>query len=43
MSQMPELDLFSPAAKANPYPAFTLIRNGDPVFRLGQEGEQSTW
>jgi cytochrome P450 len=43
VSQTPELDLFSPAAKANPYPAFSLIRTSDPVFCLAQEGEQSTW
>ncbi len=43
MSELSELDLFSPAAKANPYPAFSLVRTQDPVHRLETEGEQGAW
>lgn len=43
MPESIELDLFSPAAKANPYPAFSLLRSTDPVHRLEMEDGRSTW
>jgi cytochrome P450 len=43
VSQTPELDLFSPSNKANPYPNFSLVRTSDPVYRLKQENGRSTW
>jgi len=43
VSQTPELDLFSPAVKANPYPNFSLVRTSDPVYRLKQENGHSVW
>ncbi len=43
MPQLPEIDLFSPAVKANPYPAFALVRSSDPVHRLKMEDGRTTW
>jgi cytochrome P450 len=43
VSELGELDLFSPAAKANPYPAFSLVRANDPIHSLGMENGQSAW
>ncbi|HET8845063.1 MAG TPA: cytochrome P450 [Ktedonobacteraceae bacterium] len=40
---MPELDLFSPASKANPYPVYSLIRSNDPIHCLKKEDGRSTW
>lgn len=43
MTQSPEIDLFSPATKANPYPMYALVRGSDPIFRLKMEDGRSTW
>lgn len=40
MPELHDLDLFSPAAKANPYPAFSLIRTHDPIHLLETENAQ---
>jgi cytochrome P450 len=41
--QLPKIDLTSPAAKANPYPMYSLVRASDPVHRLKMEDGRSTW
>ncbi len=43
MPQLPELDLFSPAAKANPYPALALLRSNDPIHAMKMEDGRTTW
>lgn len=43
VSELDDLDLFSPAAKANPYPAFSLMRTQDPIHLLKAEGTQRAW
>lgn len=43
MPQLPEIDLTSPAAKANPYPAYSLVRSSDPVHSLKMENGRTTW
>ncbi|HZO74536.1 MAG TPA: cytochrome P450 [Ktedonobacteraceae bacterium] len=43
MSQSLELNLTSPAFKADPYPAFAWLRTDDPVHQLASSGGQSTW
>ena len=43
MPQLPEIDLFSPATKANPYPAFSLVRANDPIHSMKMEDGQTTW
>jgi cytochrome P450 len=41
--ELHDLDLFSPTAKANPYPAFSLVRTHDPIHQLTTENEQNAW
>jgi cytochrome P450 len=41
--QLPEIDLFSPAAKADPYPTFSLVRASDPIHSLKMEDGHTTW
>lgn len=43
MPQLPEIDLTSPAAKANPYPTYSLVRSSDPVHSLKMENGRTTW
>lgn len=43
VSQSPEIDIFSPTAKANPYPMFSLIRSSDPIHQLNAEDGRSAW
>ena len=43
MPDLSELDLFSPAAKANPYPAFSMVRANDPIHALDMENGQRAW
>lgn len=43
MPQLPQIDLTSPAAKANPYPAYALVRSNDPVHSLKMENGRTTW
>ncbi|EFH79987.1 cytochrome P450 family protein [Ktedonobacter racemifer] len=43
MTQSPEIDLFSSAAKANPYPSYTLVRSSDPVYPLNMEDGHTSW
>jgi cytochrome P450 len=43
MIQPRELDLASPAFKANPYPAFARLRACDPVHLYRSSGGQNTW
>ncbi|HEU5382741.1 MAG TPA: cytochrome P450 [Ktedonobacteraceae bacterium] len=43
MSEAIKIDLVSPDTKANPYPAFSLVRSSDPIHRLEMEDGQSTW
>ncbi len=43
MTQVPEIDLTSQAAKANPYPAYSLVRASDPIFRMRMDDGRTTW
>lgn len=43
MPQLPEIDLTSPAAKANPYPAYSQMRSSDPVHSLKMDNGHTTW
>ncbi|HEY3992358.1 MAG TPA: cytochrome P450 [Ktedonobacteraceae bacterium] len=43
MPQLPEIDLMSPAAKANPYPTFSLVRSDDPIHAMKMENGHTTW
>ena len=43
MTQSSEIDLFSPAAKANPYPSYALVRSSDPVHSLKMEDGHTSW
>lgn len=43
MPQLPQIDLTSPAAKANPYPAYALVRSNDPIHSLKMENGRTTW
>lgn len=43
MPQLPEIDLMSPAAKANPYPTFSLVRSDDPIHAMNMENGRTTW
>lgn len=43
MPQLPEIDLTSSAAKANPYPAYSLLRSSDPIHSLKMENGRTTW
>lgn len=43
MTQSPEIDLFSPANKANPYPTYALLRSSDPVHCLKMENGRNSW
>lgn len=43
MLDVNNLDLFSPAAKANPYPAFSVMRANDPIHAMDMENGQRAW
>jgi len=43
MNQSTELNLASPAFKANPYPTFARLRAHDPVYQLASSAGQNTW
>ncbi|HEY4383249.1 MAG TPA: cytochrome P450 [Ktedonobacteraceae bacterium] len=43
VTQSPEIDLFSSAAKANPYPSYALVRSSDPVYNLKMEDGSTRW
>ncbi|HEX7734859.1 MAG TPA: cytochrome P450 [Ktedonobacteraceae bacterium] len=43
MPQLPELDLMSPATRANPFPAYAQVRTGDPVYPMKTDGGRTTW
>src|SRR5690242_15706811 len=43
MSQSTELNLASPAFKANPYPAFARLRAEDPINLFLSSNGQNTW
>lgn len=42
MPELNDFDIFSPAAKANPYPAFSLLRTQDPIHEMKFENNQRT-
>ena len=43
MSETTELHLTSPAFKANPFPAFALVRADDPVHQINLSDGQRAW
>ena len=43
MSETTELHLTSPVFKANPFPAFALVRAEDPVHRIDLSAGQQAW
>jgi cytochrome P450 len=43
VTQSSEIDLFSPAAKANPYPSYALVRSSDHVYNLKMEDGHTSW
>lgn len=43
MPELSDIDIFSPALKANPYPTFSLLRTQDPIHPLKTEDAQNAW
>src|SRR4051812_25227593 len=43
MPQPPQIDLFSPSFKANPYPTYAQLRSTAPVHRVALLNSRGVW